>query len=80
MLILLFYGEGGGKGKLPPTSLRVKPIFKPKIYQADHFRPKTCFHFALLLNKSQGFSKNGNTLIPGTKGAFNYYVIQSRPS
>ena len=33
---------GGGEGQLPPTSLRVKPIFKPKIDQAEHFRPKSC--------------------------------------
>ena len=29
----------GEEGQLPPTSLRVKP----KIEQADHFRPKSCF-------------------------------------
>ena len=34
---------GGGEGQLAPTSLRIKPIFKPKIDQADHFRPKSCF-------------------------------------
>ena len=38
-----FLGRGVGKVNYHPTSLRAKPIFKPKIDQADHFRPKSCF-------------------------------------
>ena len=44
---------GRGEGKV--NFLRVKPIFKPKIDQADHFRPKSCYILFLTLNKVTRF-------------------------
>ena len=49
-------GSGDRKVNYPPTSLRVKPIFKPKIDQADHCRPKSCFTLWYLLDLFKYFT------------------------